>query len=88
MKCGWALPWTLYYKRDTHLNRFNKYLDEDIATLPIHPNEDLTVFYSINILIQKNIDLSKAIIYTNIQTKRYLKFLMSFTDISYFLDEK
>ena len=44
-------------------------MEVDIATLFIHPNEYLRVFYYMTIDIHNNIDISKAIIFPNLSTK-------------------
>ena len=76
MTCGWALLWNIYHKRAPNLGGLNKYLDLDIATISNHPNEELSEFYTRNIIIQKNIDLSKAIMSPDILIKCYLDILM------------
>ena len=88
MGCGWTQLWNIYLKRAPHLGGFNKYLDEKIATLPTRPNEDLADFYSRTMTTQKNIELSKAVISTNILIKRYLELLFSRPTIINFLAVK
>ena len=61
-----GLFWTIYCECATHLGGLGKYFDVDMYTLYIRPNEELGVFYSNNLVIQYNIDTSKANIDTNI----------------------
>ena len=88
MKCGWDLRWTLHCNLTPHIGGSNTYLDLEISTIYIRPNEDLTEFYSRTINIHKNIQLSKATIYPNIIIKHYLEIYMSYPNIRPFLYDK
>ena len=88
LEFGWALICTVYHKRDPNPGGFNTYLDAEITTLFIWPNEELAYLYSMNLTIDKNIDLSKVIIYPNILIKLYPELLMSCPNISPFIYEK
>ena len=85
LTCGWELIWKIYCKLDTNLGGFNTYLDEQITTISILPNEDLTEFSCSTLTIHKIIDHSKAVISTNILIKRYFDILVSCLTISPFL---
>ena len=87
-KCGWELLWTLYRKRAPHLGGFNTDLYAKIATLSIFSNEELAEVYSKTMTIQRNIELSRAVISPNIIIERYLELLMSCTTSSTFLAVK
>ena len=88
LTCVWELIRTLYCKRHPNLGGLNKFLVAEIATISIRPNEDLAEFYSRNIIIQKNIDLSKAAIYPNILIKCHIYLLIYCTAISLLLSDK
>ena len=76
LACGWALLWNIYRKCDLQLVGFNTYFDTEIANISIRPNEELAEFYSRTMTIQKNYDLSKAIISPNILIELYLILLI------------